>query len=421
MINVNRHEKLKSLVKLAREKSPFYRELYRDVDIEKFQLENLLIVDQEKFWAANTVCNNQLLTGKVEDGIVLKSGGTTGHPKFSVYTKSEWEMFTKIFGEGLDQSNLANGDRVANLFYSGELYASFIFIMKSLEYAKTPVIHYPITGKCPDSSLLEMIQDLNINVLAGVPTSFMHLASLVRGKNFKLPVEKILYGGEGLYQDQREVLEDCFPNVTISSIGYASVDGGHLGYVDKTCLPGEHACFNQYSIMELLDENTNEPIEKNGVVGKLVYTNLERTLMPIIRYPVGDLAKWTKVGEKFLLQGRSEVGARVGPVTVNRDDFSDILKSYPRKNLIMGFQVIIEHENKKDFLIWRIASDSGNVELLRQDQELLYQLFSKEKKMYKESVEMGLIGDIQIQICGYEDLVRNRRTGKLRNVVDRRN
>ena len=143
--------------------------------------------------------------------------------------------------------------------------------------------------------------------------------------------------------------------------------------------------------------------------------------MPIIRYPVGDLAKWSKVGEKFLLQGRSEVGARVGPVTVNRDDFLDILKSYPHKNLITGFQLIIEHDNKKDFLIWRIASDTGNIELLRQDVGTLYQLFSKEKKMYQESVALGLIGDIQIQIGGYEDLVRNRRTGKLRNVIDRRN
>ena len=235
MTKANVHEKLKHLVKIAREKSRFYRELYLDIDVEKFQLENLPVVDQEKFWQANSFENNQLLTRVIEDGIVLKSGGTTGHPKFSVYTKSEWEMFTKIFGEGLDQCNLQSGDRVANLFYSGELYASFIFIMKSLEHAKTPVIHYPITGKCPDASLLNMIQELNINVLAGVPTSFMHLASLVRGKNLKLPVKKILYGGEGLYQDQREVLEDCFPGVTIASIGYASVDGGHLGYVDKNC------------------------------------------------------------------------------------------------------------------------------------------------------------------------------------------
>jgi len=420
-MKTNVHEKLKHLVKFAREKSPFYREIYHDINVEKFRLEDLPIVDQEKFWIANSLENNQLLTGEIENGIVLKSGGTSGNPKFSIYTKSEWEMFTKIFGEGLDQCNLKNGDRVANLFYSGELYASFIFIMKSLEYAKTPVIHYPITGKCPDANLLEVIQELNINVLAGVPTSFMHLASLVRSKNLKLPVKKILYGGEGLYQDQRAVLEDCFPGVIISSIGYASVDGGHLGFVDKTCLPGEHVCFNQYSIMEILDENTNEPINQAGIVGKLVYTNLERTLMPIIRYPVGDLAKWSNVGEKFLLQGRSEVGARVGPVTVNRDDFLNILKSYPHKNLIMGFQLIIEHDKQKDFLIWRIASDSSNLKLLGRDIKQLYQLFNQEKKMYQESVELGLIGDIQIQICEYEDLVKNRRTGKLRNVIDRRN
>jgi phenylacetate-CoA ligase len=121
-----------------------------------------------------------------------------------------------------------------------------------------------------------------------------------------------------------------------------------------------------------------------------------------------------------MLQGRSEVGARVGPVTINRDDFLDILKLYNNRDKILGFQLIIEHLYEKDYLIWRIAVDNKYLEEVNKDLRLLKELFSNEKKMYQESVDMNLIFDIQIEVCNYEGLVKNRRTGKLRNVIDRR-
>lgn len=45
--------------------------------------------------------DNRLLTGPMTDGVVFKSGGTTGAPKFSVFTHGEWDAFVTAFGRGM--------------------------------------------------------------------------------------------------------------------------------------------------------------------------------------------------------------------------------------------------------------------------------------------------------------------------------
>ena len=93
---------LKEIVGFAMANSSFYGELYKNIDPENFQLKDLPVIEQEKFWMANNISENSLLTGAISDGIVLKSGGTTGHPKFSIFTKTEWENFTQIFERAIE-------------------------------------------------------------------------------------------------------------------------------------------------------------------------------------------------------------------------------------------------------------------------------------------------------------------------------
>ncbi len=73
---------LESIVSIARSLSPYYKELYADLPETGWKLSDLPLVDQKKFWEYNTVDNNRLLTGEMSDGIIFKSGGTTGNPKF---------------------------------------------------------------------------------------------------------------------------------------------------------------------------------------------------------------------------------------------------------------------------------------------------------------------------------------------------
>jgi len=407
------------IIQYAAKNSPYYRKLYEGCDLSN--LENLPLVDQEEFWHANTYIDNELLTGPIRDGVVFKSGGTTGNPKFSAFTKSEWETFTDEFGEGMATNGLKEGDKVGNLFYSGDLYASFLFITKSLELCPVPCTHFPMTGAMDMEDVVKTVEEYGVNVLAGVPTSFINLAQWLFEKDKTLKLDTILFGGESLYEDQIGILAKAFPGARINSVGYASVDGGHLGFYTDSCVNGEHEVFLNSCVMELIDEETGEVINEIGRVGKLVYTNLTRLLMPIIRYPVGDRAEWMEMtqdgrGKRFVLRGRSEEGARVGPVTINGDDLHNIFHDNNLADKINNFQFVIDRETGKD----RLTINTVAVPGFELSEEALRDLFYKERAMYKEAVDQNLIADIQFKLVDSEQLVRNKRTGKLRLVVDLR-
>tara|TARA_R110000868_G_scaffold16687_11_gene74222 strand:+ start:8010 stop:9188 length:1179 start_codon:yes stop_codon:yes gene_type:complete len=389
------------LLEFVNAHSPFYKKLWSGLPL---QLDKLPIIDQEKFWDANTWEDNQLLTDKVTGGVIFKSGGTTGRPKFSAFSKSEWEDFTRIFGESMAQV-LESGDRVANLFYSGELYASFLFIEKSLEHCPVDVVTFPIAGSTDLSEVVNLVRTYNINVLAGVPTTFNRLAQLLIERNETLPLTKILYGGETLFEDQVPLLNKVFASPKISSVGYASVDAGHLGGACPSLGPRAHVVLDK-TIMQIVDDN-DTLIEKPGIAGRLIMTNLARELMPIIRYPVGDLAKWIEPGVSFEILGRAQEGARIGPVTVNRDDISNV---FSKLSISHPFQILIKREHNMDLLVIRHTG------VIDQDQALKALL--EQRKMLKDCVEKHLICLPRFE--SVSELERNPRTGKLKIVVDER-
>jgi len=415
---------LDQVVRTARAGSPFYANLFSGLPETKWTLEQLPIVDQKEFWAANTFKDNRLLTDHINNGIVFKSGGTTGNPKFSVFTTEEWRSFTEIFGQGLAANGLRGGERVANIFYAGELYASFLFITFSLHNCPSGAVQFPIAGGTSVGEIIHLIRDYNISVIAGVPTSILEIGEyLARQETTPPSVRKILYGGESMYPDQRAFLQRIIPGVKIASIGYASVDAGLLGFADEGCGHEEHRVFGQASILEIIDEDTGEVIRETGRPGKIVITSLTRLLMPIIRYPAGDRAMWlepeSSVNRKFLLLGRSDEAARVGPMTLYVKDVRDILSLFWEKLGIVNFQICIEHRDKKDSLVLRIVSSKQKETLSAQSAEIISEI-CRQRPMYRELVAGCKINPAVIEWIDEKELIVNPRTGKLRVVIDNR-
>ena len=414
---------LTELVRHAREHSPFYRELYRDLPDGPLSLSDLPVIEQEAFWAANSPGKSRLMTARATDGIAFKSGGTSGNPKFSFFSRDEWVSFCEAFGRGLSANGLMPGEKVANVFYGGELYASFLFITKSIEHAPTGAVVYPIMGATDPSVTLHLLEEHEIDVLAGVPSSLMLLAGQAeREGNHRLHLKKILFGGEALYPDQRAYLERVFPGVVIRSVGYASVDAGLLGYADSSCGPNEHRVFGAETHVEILDEESGLPIEEVGRPGKVVVTELTRRLMPIIRYPAGDLAEWVEpagaLDRKFRILGRSEEGARIGPMTLYLEDVRQILGGLADLG-ILDFQVLVTHADRCDQLTLRLAVPEPERMEARHAEAVVAKLYV-ERPMFPELVADAKVHPPEIVWTRDAELERNPRTGKMKRIIDRR-
>jgi len=211
--------------------------------------------------------------------------------------------------------------------------------------------------------------------------------------------------------------------VKIASIGYASVDAGHLGFADEGCGHDEHRVFGEASVLEIMDEDTGEVIRETGRPGKIHITNLTRLLMPIIRYPAGDRAMWiepeTGINRKFMLLGRSDEAARIGPMTLYVKDIRDILGRFWETLGIVNFQMSIEHRDKRDSLVLRIVSSLQKASLQSCSAGIVAEI-CRQRPMYRDLVAGEKINPVVIEWIDEKDLIINPRTGKLRAVIDNR-
>ncbi|MGW6933970.1 phenylacetate--CoA ligase family protein [Lentzea sp. NPDC054927] len=399
------------LVCYARTHSPFYKELYDDID-SSAPLADLPVIDQAAFWAANTIRDNKVLTRAHTDGLIFKTGGTTKAPRVSFYTNEEWDAMCRTYADTLPAAGLRHGDRIANLFAAGELYSSFIFALNSLQRSPIDLVQLPITGSAPVEFTLTTMQDFDATVVAGFPTTLCRLASHVVGEVGSLPlVRLILFSGEALYDDQRALLSEAFPQAEFRSFVYGSVDGGIIGTaVLGSDDPRVFRSFVDSSVLEIVDVETGELITAPGRPGRLLQTDLTRRLQPMIRYPVGDLAEWVDVEDGiFRLLGRADEGARVGPVTLHLDH---LRAAVDRAGVVHnGVQIVIRRVDARDQLVLRIAAEPQDFDAVRDEVYVISPRFELQ-------VGRGTVAPLAVEWVPALEV--NPRSGKTVRLIDER-
>ncbi|GHU38735.1 phenylacetate-coenzyme A ligase [Spirochaetia bacterium] len=411
------------IVRYARQHSPFYRALYKDVQSDRPVVQDVPLINQSDFWAANTNgSNNTVLTGAIENGVVFKSGGSTSAPKFSVFAHDEYETFCHVSGLAFMYNGAQSGDRIANLFYGGLLYTSFLYVHDFVRYCPMQLIEYPIMGSTPIPEMLYLIEQHKCNVINGVPTTIISLFEHAKKTGADISfVNKIYFGGETFFQDQRDFIHSVNSKVEIRSASYSLVDGGLVGFGDSSCGFNEHRAFDYVCRLEIVDSDTGEVINETNKTGNLVVTSLYRLLQPMIRYPLGDRGMWLEPqnvrDRKFLLQGRSEEGARVGVVSFYYDDLHAVLQSVSGVH-ILNYQLIITHFDGKDALTVRVATNETAL-ANNHKKEFLLSLY-KERVFFKEEYEKGHIHEPVFEFIPPDKLEYNPRTGKIKRIIDRR-
>ncbi len=411
------------LITHARQHAPYYQRLYAGLP-EYSRLGDVPVVDPEAYWAAHGQDRQEVLTGTQIDGYVLNSSGTSGAPKYSYVAASEWASSIALSARSFDEAGLSDGDRVATLFATGNMYASQLFATASIEQVRAKVLQFPVGYWVPFADAAKIVETFRINVLAGFPTHLLRIIDAIDVEKSGVRLDHIIYAGEIFTLGQQQALRKRFPGLQIHSAGYASVEGGPIGYADAACTGSEHRVYDGGSVIEIHDEETGVVIDETGRPGRVIFTSLVRRLMPLIRYPTGDLAQWIELpgaaNRKFSLLGRAGQGVRIGPYNLGLAEVASWLESLREPLGIEHLQMVAGREGALDFLVFRLVG-KGTPEALADGTAKILQVFRERRPDLQKGVEMGVLHSPRVEWVSQNEMMVNERSGKMLPVVDRRN
>ncbi len=420
-------DRLVDLVEYARKKSAFYRRHYKKAPEVKnlADFERLPFLVKQHIYENTPPESSAMLTGKVERGVYFASGGSTGSPKYIFYDWHEYDQTARLLAYTLEAAGLSAKDKIANLFVAGNLWSSWISVEKALSYTKA--ISVPLGSSLPVEKIAGYLEDFGVTAVIGLPSFLVRLAEHVHQnrKTLKLSVRKIFYGGEYVGDEMVRFFKRCFPGCVVRSAGFATADGGVIGFQCPHCERGEHHLFDNSQYIEFLDSRTLKPVKK-GEIGELVITSLTKRKMPIIRFRLGDLGRWVlrdcKCARKeplFEVLGRADDRIHVGGAHLFVSDVQNAVGKV--RQLSFNFQLLIEKEGHKDRLT--VAVEVKSEKSLERAEELAKKL---EKEIYihcedlEESVKKKWLDPPRISLLKPNMIERIKRTGKIRRVIDKR-
>ncbi len=414
------HESLKTFITNCRDNSPFYQERLADYNPKNpTDLTKLPTMDSDTLRDLVPPVSFKLLSREVRDYSVFQSGGTTGFPKTTLFSHDELENLNLPNARGFYAMGLRAEDRVGNLFAVGGLYMTFIHINRMLQ--QYGCMNFPFSNQTAVDFIHQALRLYEVNCLTGITSVVLN--ALRGSKKLGLDginIKKVYYGGEHIYPADKEELKNDFGVEVIGAPGYGTVDTWYIGYQCEHSPTGVFHSHDDQCFIEIVNEETGE-LCKKGEIGMVYATPFVRTLTPVVRYKVGDRARWIddcscgRTTPRFELLGRGDDILRIGYDSVDYNSIQNIVT--PFKELSGSIQMEKRRLDGKDQLIIRIESDhpeAVNPDVVKKLEETIL----ASRPTITDHLKKQTIHPLKIEILAKGSLPRNPRTGKLMRVVD---
>ena len=347
-LNLVRH-----LLSDIKERSPFYREKFKDIDTSA-------IVDQETFESL-PFTEKADLRGAYPLGIMAvpesevvrihSSSGTTGTPVIIPYTKRDVEDWAIMFERCYRMAGITNRDRIQITPGYG-LWTAGIGFQAGVERLGAMAIP---TGPGNTEKQLQMMCDLKSTVLCSTSSYALLLAEEIskRGLKDQIHLKKGVIGSERWGANMRKRIAKELGIELYDIYGLTEIYGPGIGI---SCGQGfgMHV-WEDYLYFEVIDPVTLRNVP-DGQVGELVITTLRKEGAPLIRYRTHDLTRiipgQCPCGNRFhridTITGRTDDMLKVKGVNMFPAQFEEVLSKVPDAS--SEYQITIDHTDGRDVL-----------------------------------------------------------------------
>ncbi len=395
--------------------APFYRGHHRNVTLPLTSLDQLAtvpVLEKQHLFDCSVDENLAMATGPAEGCYVFASGGTTSRPKYLLYSVEEFEESKRVFGEGLRAVGINQRDVVVNFLKAGGFYTGFLAVNAGLEETGCRILS--MSCNQPEEQSLEYLKTFRPNTLIAFPSGMIRLAQAAERSGCDITFEKLFYAGEYISQPDIDYVQSIFKARQFGSFGYAAVETGPIGYQCTHCAGTEHHIAEEWCRVELNEQQ------------EVLVTVLGRTLFPVVRYNVGDLAQWVdepcpcgRTAPKLKLLDRSAKCIVLPAGSISFQDITNVTATIP--GLTSIYQALIEDGagGLTDITVkveCRTAAEAANAalrgELERSCRANIHAL--------RDCWEGNRIGKFEVQLLAPGGIEGNLRTAKTKRIVDLR-
>ena len=342
------------------------------------------------------------------------SSGTTGKPIVIANTQNDIEVWRNGTMRALAMFGLRAHD-ILQVSYGYGLFTGGLGLHYAGEGLGCSVL--PTSGGNTDRQLM-LMRDLGVTAIACTPSYFLHLIDegLKAGMDFRrdTKLRHGIFGAEPWTQAMRAKIEELTGIEAHDIYGLTEISGpGVAGDCEHRC--GLHV-FEDHFYPEIVDPETLEPLP-DGEAGELVFTTLDRTGTPMLRYRTRDLSR---IIPDVCKCGRTI--RRIARVSARSDDMLIIrgVNVFPSQietgllavdKVLPHYQIVVERTGDLDILEVKVevtpeafGDDIKSLELLR--------------KRIAASIQHIINISVKVTLAEPNSLPRSE--GKIQRVIDKR-
>lgn len=311
-------------LRYAYARSPFYRAQFDAHHLRPEDIRTLADVAKLPFTTSSDLREWQKFLCVLEDQLaaVFTTSGTTGEPKRVYYTWREMNALANLGAVALRVRHA--GRMVALIALPQGLWMGSVEAQRVIERAGGLAL--PVGAGDPQEALKAM-RRFAPNMVLSSPSYMTALTREAERANFKIPLDVVLLGGELLTDAHIARFHDYWGAKAYNAYGSTEIGGGQtIALPDCPCLHLN----DLHLYTEIIDPQTSEPSEE----GELVFTTLTREAMPLVRYRMGDRARWSECHcylpfGSILLGGRTDDMVVAGDMNLYGQVIADAIGTVP--------------------------------------------------------------------------------------------
>jgi len=293
-------EQLAHLIEYCRKNSAFYRQKFTDAGISRVSgLEDLaslpLTCEEElRNHGSEMVCVSQDEVARI---VTMQSSGTTGPPKRLFFTGEDLERTLDFFHQGM-QPLVDPGQKVAILLPGATPDSTGHLLAQALKRMR---VVSDIVGLVDNpEQTARKLSEIQPDVLVGFPVQILAIAQIASALTIPIaPIRSVLLCSDYIPTSLSSRLQKVLGCQIFTH--YGTVETGLGGGVDCKAHQGTHLREADL-LFEIIDPDAACPLP-DGQWGEIVFTTLNRTGMPLIRYRSGDMGR--------LLSGPCRCGSHI--------------------------------------------------------------------------------------------------------------